>query len=50
MIDAARDEALWYLKVLKIGYSVYQPEIRRAIDYAIDKLEKEKKDVKQNGK
>ncbi|KKK56585.1 hypothetical protein LCGC14_3063050 [marine sediment metagenome] len=31
-------EAIHYLKILKESYVVFQPEIRDAIDFAIEKL------------
>lgn len=32
----SREEHLNYLKLMQEGYAIYQPEIRLAIDYAVD--------------
>lgn len=41
------EENIWYLKVLQKEYSVFQPEIRRAIDYAIEILEWKQNQLKK---
>jgi hypothetical protein len=40
--DAKIDEALWYLKLLREQGCVYQPEIRHALDFAIQFIREER--------
>jgi hypothetical protein len=40
--DAKVDEALWYLKLLREQGTVYQPEIRHALDFAIQFIREER--------
>jgi len=40
------NEHLHYLKILKSCSSVYQPEIRNALDYAIEIISKQENDSK----
>ena len=45
--EMGRDEALWYLNVLRMNAGVFQPEIRCALNYAITRIEKARRGNKR---